>query len=178
MGELYQLPETMSSWSTDFEVVKKFKGGVAPKHKKRLSAIFRITPTPDQVVLNLNTLYADPEFVAACDRYKSQIPEFDRGIGRWKDDQAEVILRIGVIRMVDVYAVGGYAHRPEEVLHQPHVQRVLAVKYPGVDRSVLENLARRNPRLFGPRWITGEAKERTLRNWIAFTRHVKAKYGR
>lgn len=177
MGEVYHLEETISSWTEHYEVARDFKGGVAPEGMDWISVIFQINPAPEQVVLNLAALYADPDFLAACDEHQSEIARYWDGIGRHKDTQAEVILALDEVRLSDVYAAGGHSSKPAGFLEHPHVQQMLA-HYPPPIRKVIAAAIRDGQGDFGPTWLTGERKERILRKWVEHTIALKIKHER
>lgn len=177
MGATYRLEETVSSWTESRQVGKEFKGGVAPEGMSLLTVIFLVMPTPSQVVLNLGALYADPDFRAACERFKPSIRQFYDGIGKWSDSQHEVILQIDEVQLADVYACGGHSSKPQDLLKQEHVKELFG-KRAETDRGILEKTIQEHPELFGPRWLTGAAKDRVLAKWVAHTLRLKAKYGR
>ena len=54
------LREAVSAWTLSAAVAKTFKGGVPPEGWQ--GAIFAITPQPQNMIINLNSLYACPEF--------------------------------------------------------------------------------------------------------------------
>ena len=108
-----QLPETIAAWTVDLTLAKTFKGGVPPEGLQ--GVIFALEPEPDQVVINLVEVYADPAFQAACAAHQNEIPGFPQGIGKYGAGQSEVVLEIGVLGTDRVLSYGGYSSPMEEL---------------------------------------------------------------
>jgi hypothetical protein len=105
------LPETIAAWTTDLRLAKTLKGGVPPLGLQ--GVIFKLIPPQGSVVLNLITLYADPDFLAAVEAHKTNIVGFHDGIGRWRDSQSEVVLELGNVHSAEVYSYGGFSANRE-----------------------------------------------------------------
>ena len=105
-----RLPMWYTSWTTDLEVAKAFKGGVTPNGQ---GVIIQVNPPPGSVVLNLVELYKDEEFHLAVELYKSRISRLGDGIGRYKHSQAEVILDLDTGTPASVYCFGGFTNAQE-----------------------------------------------------------------
>ncbi|WP_413535184.1 hypothetical protein [Rahnella inusitata] len=56
MGK-FSLKEKISSWSTDIDIVKKFKRGVTKDVLHEQSIIFKLIPSCTQVIINLDEVY-------------------------------------------------------------------------------------------------------------------------
>jgi|ERR1700730_12262698 len=150
-----ELPETISSWSTSFEVVQWFKRGVPPAGDWQ-GLIWTVLPSPDQVVINLEALFADSEFCEAYEAAAPRIAHFHSGMGRYEGTQREVVLEIQRLPVAAVEAMGGYSSDRERMA------RILFLDSgPGALAALDELLARAGTQL-GPKWVTGAAKDRTL----------------
>jgi hypothetical protein len=103
------LPEKISSWTTDLEVAKAFKGGVPPKGQGYQGVILCMMPNPNDVIVNLGTLYRDAEFLEALERKKASITGYYDGAGRYGNDQSEVVLEIHTVTQQDVHSLGGHS---------------------------------------------------------------------
>jgi hypothetical protein len=99
------LPETIAAWTTDLDVAKNLKGGVPPPGLH--GVIFALVPPGGTVVVNLGTLYADPDFLAAVEASRSKIVGFHDGIGRWGGSQSEIVLEVGSLETATIYSYGG-----------------------------------------------------------------------
>ncbi len=99
-----------TSWTTDLEVAKAFKGGVTPNGQ---GVIIQVNPPPGSAILNLVELYKDAEFRSAVESYKYRISRFGDGIGRYRHTQAEVILDLETDTPASVYCFGGFANAQE-----------------------------------------------------------------
>jgi hypothetical protein len=165
LGTRYWIPEAISSWTLQFDVAQHVKGGIAPKGELVINAIFRVRPSPVQVVLNLHEIYRDPEFHAACERKRSGIVGFGDGIGRYGDSQREVILELPFVELADVEALGEHSSDREGFLEQPHVRRDLARRPASARRKIVRQF-RAGGTEFGPRWLRGARKDDLLRRWV------------
>ncbi|HEX7241505.1 MAG TPA: hypothetical protein VF263_14605 [Longimicrobiaceae bacterium] len=153
LGDDLFLDETISAWTTDTEIAATFKGGVPPEGYQ--GVIFEVLPEPGQVVLNLTTLYRSAEFKSACETYKSQIPGYGDGIGRYGASQAEVVLEISRLTLGNVYALGGHSSSKQELVE------VLFGLSPRSDQvRTFEELLARSGQELGPRWVRGEVAQR------------------
>ena len=100
------LPERIAGWTVDLGVARAFKSGVPPQGLQ--GVIFEIVPRTEAVVLNLHELYRDREFSDAAERYKSEIQGWHDGIGRYGDQQSEVILELESVSTAEIVSYGGY----------------------------------------------------------------------
>lgn len=107
------LPETIAAWTTSLSLAKAFKGGVAPLGLQ--GVIFAITPSSDQVILNLSEVYAAPEFQEAREAHRAEIPAFSSGIGKYGDTQSEIVLDVARLGTADVLSYGGYSSTIEDL---------------------------------------------------------------
>jgi len=163
-----ELPEAISSWSTSFEVVKWFKGGVPPAGDWQ-GLIWTVLPAPDQVVINLEALFADSEFYAACEAEAPRIAHFHSGMGKYKGAQREVVLEIQRLPVAAVAAMGGYSSDRERMA------RMLFLDSGPRALAALDELMARAGRQLGPKWVTDEGKDRTLAlmlDWAAELRRT------
>ena len=87
-----KLPETIASWTSSFDVARDFKGGVPPEPLK--GVIFRFAPRGEQVIVNLDALYADPTFRNAIDEHKKNIKRYSNGIGKYQGQQIAATLLV------------------------------------------------------------------------------------
>jgi len=107
------LPESISSWTVSLSMAKGFKGGVPPAGLQ--GVIFAITPSTDQVVLNLVEIYADPEFQKACETHRTAIPGFASGIGKYGGSQSEIVLNVERLVTDQVFSYGGFSSSIEDL---------------------------------------------------------------
>lgn len=106
VGTEYALEETISSWTLSLHVAQAFKDGVPPKGYQ--GAIFSHQPSAQEVILNLNALFSDDEFQLAVSQKRTEIKNFDRGIGRYGNNQCEVVLSLEKLPLDSVHCWGGY----------------------------------------------------------------------
>jgi len=89
------LPETISAWTLDIEIAKGVKGGVPEEWKsgKRwFGVILSHKPSPDEVIVNLETLWLDLQYQRSIQHYRPD--RFKEGIFRYENSQREVVLEI------------------------------------------------------------------------------------
>lgn len=75
--------------------------------KDSVEVVLHCKPSPDQIVLNLSTVWADPDFNEAVEywedmAYQKKAKWFDEGL-EFKDSQKEVIISRPQIVLADVY---------------------------------------------------------------------------
>lgn len=170
LGREMQLPETYSSWSFDKEFVKKFNNGV-PKRKYQ-GVIFEISNEYKdlEVILNLKELFNDPIFKIECELQKHNITNFDDGIGKYYNSESEIILKVNKLKISQIWAYGGFSSS----------KAVFISKYLGNElnrkmKRLIDQKEIKNKLLFGDRWITGKAKDRTIRFHINTAKRLSSK---
>jgi len=161
IGLKLSLPEAESSWSFDKEVAKTFKSGVPPKNYT--GVIFKIMPADKhfKVILNFDALFSDKDFVETCEKYKHYISNYEEGIERFENSEKEIILVVEELKIEQIWAYGGFSSSKEE----------LAKKYFGYkpnkdEKRFFENQLNTKGIKLGGRWVTGEAKNRTVKKHI------------
>jgi len=150
-----KLPETISAWTSSIEVAKGFKNGVPAPGSQ--GVILQRDPSPEGVIVNLVTLYAEPAYRQAMTICGPQISGYSNGMGRYGATQAEVVIEKDRLLPSDIYAMGGFSSEPEEI------GRIIF----GRDVSQEEIQVMRNALVaagqdFGSGWVEGDAKDRAL----------------
>jgi hypothetical protein len=149
------LAETISSWTLVTDVAKAFKGGVPPEGLQ--GVILDIVPPAHSVIVNLDALYRDEAFRAACDAARSRIDGFGLGIATYGNAQNEIVLELQSVPMSSVYALGGHSGSREEIA------RLWFGHEPTPDEwEEFLCLVKQSEVQLGPRWISGAAKDRVL----------------
>jgi hypothetical protein len=150
------LPENISNWTIDLGVAQTLKGGVPPKGEYH-GIIFGVLPAKESVVMNLSRLFRDTKFLEACRREAPKITYFHDGMGRWWNEQQEVVLEISKISLNDIIALGGFSSSLDEFVKSLYGPRPTKLNY--AEFRLL--LAKAHQKL-GPEWIYEEAKDRVL----------------
>jgi hypothetical protein len=164
LGDTLHLKEEISSWTSNLDVAKNFKGGVPPKGWQ--GVVFAFEPSTQAVVLNLAALYRDPTFLQECKRLSSKIRNFSSGIGYYGDSEEEIILDIPELNIRDVYALGGYSS--DRLTLARAFSRQLYRREPTArDLQYFDTLLQRTGEQLGPAWIHGVAKDRVLGKILA-----------
>lgn len=104
----------ISSWTTDYEIAKNFKPIPDPTNKE-FRFIVKVMPRPEDIIINLNTLYADNVFREACIKYKKEISGYSSGIGCYNDVEKEVVLN-SIVNTDDIFAWGSHHSSDIETL--------------------------------------------------------------
>lgn len=151
-----KLPETLSGWTLALEIAKTFKGGVPPEGWQ--GVIVAAAPSPENVVVNLDTLYRDPAFSEAIARRRSEIAGYEAGAGRYAGMQSEVVMELEHVVPDDIHAMGGYSSDRDTLIRmmfgcEPTPELVLW----------FETNRQRAGVGLGPVWLEGAALRRVIR---------------
>ncbi|MCZ8323111.1 MAG: hypothetical protein O9296_16255 [Novosphingobium sp.] len=144
------LAERVSSWTPSIEVAKSFKGGVPPGEWR--GVILMITPKPEQVVLNLSTLYQSQEFRQFDEENRPKIKGYHDGIGRYGASQSEVVLEIPNVGPDEIWTMGGYSS------DKTVLSRLFLGREPNTaeQRWIDENIAQSGVVPGGPWWLSAD----------------------
>jgi len=112
------LDEQISSWTLDMSVAKTLFGGVPQADTGLTEMIFAILPKPGQVVVNLKTLLDNDQFKFAAEPHNADIEYFSEGLGKYKNDQSEVVLNVGELFEADVWSLEGGSSNFEGLVYQ------------------------------------------------------------
>ncbi len=162
------LKETISAWTCSIDMAKNFKGGVPPLNWQGI--ILERLPSDDSVIINLSVLFHDESFQSAIEKYKTQIAEFNLGMGKYMNSQSEVVLEISKVGREDIHGLGGYTSDPNEI------GKWIFGREPS-DKEIarMTSLLQKGGRNFGPWWLDGEAKDRVLKKVISHVPRLKEK---
>ena len=147
VGTIYKLDETISAWTEDINVAKNFKGGVPPEGWQ--GVIFKIKPDNGEIILNLNTLFNEPEFQKAIALNKNNIIGYHKGIGKYKNTQKEVIIETDSLPIGSIYAWSGYSSSEDKIAEMFYGRKPTK----GELNQFKKRLKHCNATL-GPRWLT------------------------
>jgi len=103
----FYISEETSAWSTSRHFVVKFRNG--PPTPPDPGAIFRHSPSDGEVVLNLERLYDHPEFIKSVDGWQKDGLNVSAGIGKFRNTQHEVIMRVNRVPHDEIFAFGSNA---------------------------------------------------------------------
>jgi hypothetical protein len=110
------LPETISAWTVDHDVAKGIKGGIPEEWKagKRwFGFILQHEPRPDEVILNLETLWVDMEYQQSLS--SAGLTRYAEGIRRYENSQREVVLELSRFSLREIWSWGGYSSSVEDL---------------------------------------------------------------
>lgn len=119
-----------TSWSSDYNYIERLGDGPSFAQPNVASgAIFAHVPAPNEIVLNIPALWADPTFVAAANAYRTNGGEEAVGLHHFNVTQSEVVLRTP-LQLSEIYAFSlpgnfqhlatsmGFGSANQDILHQ------------------------------------------------------------
>ncbi|MFH6993419.1 hypothetical protein [Flavobacterium sp. FlaQc-48] len=83
--------EGIASWTTDESYVRDFKGYVKPSTK--FAMVFKHKPKKDEIVVNINSLWENKEFIASSENFKERKSSEAKALFNFQDFQSEIVLR-------------------------------------------------------------------------------------
>jgi len=155
------LDEQISSWTQDMAVAKNLLGGVPEADTGFTAVIFAIHPKSEQVVVNLKKLLDDENFKQAVEAHKANIAYYHDGLGKYRNDQSEVVLNVGEFNESDVWTLGGRSNSFDELVARAfvvmHGRKPNDAEFANFRAGVkeIENQA-------GARWLEHEGTRRVL----------------
>lgn len=156
------LSEKISSWTTDIEVAKAFKGGVPPQGQGFQGTILSLHPPAGSVIVNLSKLFRDADFLAAMEANKAQITGYHEGAGRYADSQSEVVLEIDAVTPEDIYSLGGHSSPLNELIAEA-ADLIYQRSPTDEERQKLLLDAAQAGVTTGPSWLNMDATRRVLK---------------
>jgi hypothetical protein len=100
------LPEAISSWTTSLQLAERFRQEDLDREKVLM--IFARHPAPDDIIIDLNAVYADPAFMETVRATSERLDKTFRGIERWQDTQNEVVLKETTIANDEIVSLGAF----------------------------------------------------------------------
>lgn len=100
------IPEAISSWTSSEDVAKRFRE--SDQNRNKVLMIFARSPAPDDVILNMEILYGDPDFLETVRDTRARIGRPFSGIERWQGTQKEVVLRETAIANDEIISLGAF----------------------------------------------------------------------
>lgn len=156
------LSEKISSWTLDSDTAKKFKGGVPlPTEITQQAVILAVFPLNHNVIINLHEIFRNKEFQAAIKDNKSKIVGFNKGIGKYQNDQSEVVIEVEQVTQSDVYSLGGFSSNFDDLLKQAAID-IYGANY---SEAQLENLIWKSEKAGikgGARWLSEQGTKKVL----------------
>lgn len=86
------LDEGMTSWTTDQRFAERFKG--LARDGAVSGAIYRHTPSAEEVVVNVGALWKSADFVAAAEKFQHRHADDAKALFHFRDRQSEVVLKV------------------------------------------------------------------------------------
>lgn len=119
-----------TSWSSDYNFIERLGDDLSfAQPKVATGAIFAHVPGPNEVVLNIPALWADPTFVAAADAYRANGGAEAVSLHHFNVTQSEAVLRTP-LQLSEIYALSlpgnfqhlatsmGFGSANQDILHQ------------------------------------------------------------
>lgn len=122
--------EGIASWTKDKDYAKKFKGII--RHNTKFVMLFKHTPQPNEIVINIISLWEDEEFKKAVEEFKNEDCEAAKALINFKDYQSEIVLK-SVLKGTEIEDIVGISSSFEDLCDMadiPENQREeLSIKY-------------------------------------------------
>ena len=99
-------PVIVSSWSSSLHVARHFRE--KDQDSSKVLMIFRRRPAEGDVILNLNIVYADPDFLETAREASNRLSRKFKGIELWQGSQNEVVLRETVVGNDEIVSLGAF----------------------------------------------------------------------
>jgi hypothetical protein len=100
------IPEAVSSWTTSLEVAQRFRED--DQNPTKALMIFRRRPAQVDIIVDLNVVYGDPDFLETVQATSARLKKPFRGIERWKGTQKEVVLNETIIGNDEIVSLGAF----------------------------------------------------------------------
>lgn len=124
LRDALELPETISSWTRNRAVAEHIYK--VPKYGTAQGTIFSLVPPDGSVILSIPSLFNEFEFIEEISARRGDIPDFDKGTGRYLNCEEEIILRLERIELAQVRTWAGHT-RSQDVLDRTMFQVFWAV---------------------------------------------------
>jgi len=155
LADEFELPEAISAWTLEPRIARQLKGGVP--YPGQQGIILAIYPPPGAIIANLHRLFAEPDFLAAVTLHKADVTGFHDGIGRYKDEQSEVVLEISTIALSDIFELGGFSSERDELLKRCYGENPTPEQIAEFNHKLTEA-----GETVGPDWVGDEGKDRVI----------------
>ncbi|WP_429950028.1 hypothetical protein ACQYWY_00510 [Comamonas sediminis] len=163
------LKEKVSSWTINLPVAMAFKNGVPPQGGIFQGVILMMErPLSDRIILNINRLYKDRNFLNALDENKSSITNYEKGAGRYKNSQQEVVIEMESITKNQIRSLGGYTSNIEDLKNLVHTDIYIKLGRLATphELAIAESLS-------GPSWLSTESTRRVLGRMNLYTESLQ-----
>lgn len=107
------IPDEVSSWTTSKDIAQRFREHDLDREKVLM--IFARHPTRDDIILNLNAIYADAEFMVTVEAAEARLNRQFSAIRKWKGSQQEVVLEETVVGNDEIVALGAFRRLDDAV---------------------------------------------------------------
>lgn len=144
LGLGQHINEEYSSWTTDYEIAKS-DNFLKEYSNKQIGIIVKKNIFDNNVLLNLEALYADNEFNNACKSYSEEIKNYDKGIGKYNNKQKEIILTETNFSIDEIVAYRGKGKNRNEFIQtyfsdicekdKQHIIQVVNKSYPNIGKK-------------------------------------------
>lgn len=148
--------EGVVSWTTDERFAERFKGLL--KDGAVTGAIFRILPDPENVVVNMVTLWGDQEFENAVINLSEKDPSKTEALLNFKASQSEVVLKTH-LRGSDIIALSAVASPFDIICDQAGIPEAMR---DGIFKKLIEDGVYINEPRYTPPGGAQAAIQRTI----------------
>lgn len=101
------LTESFSSWTTNRSLAARFKSHL---EHNQVGVIFSHTPAPEEVVVNIASMWRDPCFLNCLNAFSEDGVTFDEALlhfGPDRNDQGEVVLNVEKLKLSEISGFSG-----------------------------------------------------------------------
>ncbi|WP_025804970.1 hypothetical protein [Pseudomonas chlororaphis] len=159
------LKEKVSSWTLSLPVAMTFKNGVPPQGGGYQGVIVMTErPASERIIVNINRLYKDHDFLAAMEANKASITGYTEGAGRYKGSQQEIVIEMDTVSKSQIRSLGGHSSDLNELTQLAHI----SIYFQFGRLATPQELAHAAT-LVGPSWLSQAATRRVLERVDVYT---------
>jgi hypothetical protein len=122
--------EGIASWTKDKNCAKNFKGIIKPNTK--FVTLFKHTPNPNEIVINIISLWEDEDFKKAAEELKNENFEAAKPLFNFRDYQSEIILK-STLKGSEIEDMVGISSSFEDLCNMANIpeekREELSIKY-------------------------------------------------
>ena len=100
------IPERISSWTTSLEIAQRFRE--SDQDREKVMIIFARRPSKENIILNLNAVYGDGDFLDTVNAAAAQLKKRFPGIERWHATQKEMVLDETILKNDEIVSLGAF----------------------------------------------------------------------
>lgn len=103
---LDEMQQDGSAWTLSRDVAKTFRQN--SNDRQKIMFLFEKDPSDCEVILNLDALYSDPDFLKEVERLEAAENTRFKGIRAWEGSQREIVLHPTTVSYGEIVAFGAF----------------------------------------------------------------------